>query len=142
VSDLIFRSDDRGSLGSIVIDTSALVKRLSHRSRYQELLDMSDSYDIITSTYLLKECERILTKSFGFTSQSAKSAVRFFERISTTVKIKAQPTLIRDPTDEPILNLCHQHNVSILVSDDKDFTPELVNPTKLVTSADFFMTER
>jgi putative PIN family toxin of toxin-antitoxin system len=122
----------------VVIDTSALVKRLVHRSRYGELLEMSEKYDLVTSGYLLKEYERVLVQGFGFTKSSAKSAARFYERISKTVKVVGQPTKIRDPNDEPILNLCHQHKIDILVSDDKDFTSELAYPTKLISSADFF----
>jgi putative PIN family toxin of toxin-antitoxin system len=122
----------------VVIDTSALVKRLTHRSRYAELLDLAAKYDLLVSDYLLKEYERVLVQGFGFTKRSAKSATRFYERISTTVRVVGQSAKIRDPNDEPILNLCHQQAVGILVSDDKDFTPELLHPTKLLRSTDFF----
>jgi putative PIN family toxin of toxin-antitoxin system len=125
-------------MAKIVLDTNVVVRLLSSRVGILTLTKLSIEHQIYSSKYLNLECERILRTKFNKTSQYAKVVVGRFARLTTIVVVDEVPIkLMRDPTDEPILALCHQHKVDYFVSDDLDFSTDLLTPVKLLRSSDF-----
>jgi predicted nucleic acid-binding protein len=127
---------------SLVLDTNVAVRWLSSRRLVLELLRIAAEYDIVYSVGLLDEYERILSSSFGLTKQATRATIRRFCKVARIVDVDLGllGLNMRDCTDEPILALCAQYSVDILVSDDLDFNQSIMGSTKLLRSAEFMTT--
>ena len=124
---------------SLVIDSNVAVRWISSRRMLLEFLKVASVYDVVFSTELADEYERILCSNFGLTKQSAHATVSRFCKLARKahVDFSGVGSGMRDPNDEPILALCIQNKIDIIVSDDLDFNQKILSPTKLLRSVEF-----
>jgi putative PIN family toxin of toxin-antitoxin system len=123
----------------VVIDTNVLVRILRSPAGRSLILKLSTKLCLYTNDYLLAECEDVLSRKFGYTKQRSKTATARYRRMCTMVNTSIstdKKSGIRDQNDEPIVQLCKQADIDVLVTDDKDFVAEVVYPTKIIGFGD------
>ncbi len=119
----------------IVFDTNVLARahqRAQGPARRALLHVISGSDDLVISPYLVWELERVLTyprllKSSGLTTSDVTEYLEALALISFFVTPESVPgSLLRDPSDEPILGTALAGRAEYLCTRDADFYEERV----------------
>jgi putative PIN family toxin of toxin-antitoxin system len=120
----------------LVLDTNIVVRLLDHPGGKRSLKILLGDYSLYTSEYILAECRYILCKKFGQTAQRAKASINAYQKLCHTVHdvdMAKMTADIRDPKDQPILALCTQFDIDILVTSDDDFVALNLKKPKIFT---------
>ena len=106
---------------NVVLDTSAVVKILASPKRSVQLARILQTNRLFSSDHILKEIEYVLLHKINCTKSSAKSITLAYQKLTTTVRPKPSlETMVRDKSDQPILDLCVSVRAEVLVTNDKD----------------------
>ncbi|MEI6632322.1 MAG: putative toxin-antitoxin system toxin component, PIN family [Chlamydiota bacterium] len=108
----------------IVLDTNVLITAFITRGSCNELLEYcAVHHAIVLSKGILDEFRDVLVRTFGFTREEARAAVRVLRsraRIVTPLPLP-QP-VCRDPDDDLILATAVAGRCAAIITGDKDLT--------------------
>jgi putative PIN family toxin of toxin-antitoxin system len=106
----------------VVIDTSAAITLLANRRGIWFLKNsFSLEHQIILSSYLINELERILKTKLKLSKSKVKSISSFYKSLAIIAEVKEIKKLTRDHSDDPILSLALEQKVDYLITLDQDF---------------------
>ncbi|HMS32219.1 MAG TPA: putative toxin-antitoxin system toxin component, PIN family [Candidatus Saccharibacteria bacterium] len=109
-------------MSRVVIDTSAAITLLANRRGIWFLKNsFSLEHQIILSSYLINELERILKTKLKLSKSKVKSISSFYKSLAIIAEVKEIKKLTRDHSDDPILSLALEQKVDYLITLDQDF---------------------
>lgn len=121
----------------LVFDTSALVQVLASPRRVVLLKALLPHFVICTSQFILDETEYVLRLKFKKTKAKSKAITRAYQRICLVSSPSDSGLKSRDPSDNPIVDLCLSVRASILVTDDKDLLEMKIRGCKIMNLGEF-----
>ncbi|MGB6367702.1 MAG: putative toxin-antitoxin system toxin component, PIN family [Thermoanaerobaculia bacterium] len=128
----------------VVLDTNVLIAAFTTRGLCSELLErvLSD-HELIVSTHLLVEFERVLVGKFGFTDSKVKQAVALLRRVGVIVEPgPLDRPVCRDPDDDLVLALGVQAGAKCIVTGDRDLLDlERLQSVPILSPRDFWILE-
>lgn len=130
----------RAVLDSNVLISAAITLGAPHRI-VQGWLDR-EAFELIICDTLLEEVATVLIERDHMRRWiTADEARVYVDRIRTTADVRddstAGPSLTRDPDDDFIIYLAHEHNVDVIVSGDSDLLEWSEQVPPVVTPAHF-----
>ena len=109
-------------MSRVVIDTSAAITLLANRRGIWFLKNsFSLEHQIILSSYLINELERILKTKLKLSKSKVKSISSFYKSLAIIAEVKEIKKLTRDHSDDPILSLALEQKADYLITLDQDF---------------------
>jgi putative PIN family toxin of toxin-antitoxin system len=106
----------------VVIDTSAAITLLANRRGIWFLKNsFSLEHQIILSSYLINELERILKTKLKLSKSKVKSISSFYKSLAVIAEVREIKKLTRDYSDDPILSLALEQKADYLITLDQDF---------------------
>jgi len=124
----------------VVIDTSAAITLLANRRGIWFLKNsFSLEHQIILSSYLINELERILKTKLKLSKSKVKSISSFYKSLAIIAEVKEIKKLTRDHSDDPILSLALEQKADYLITLDQDFLSleqtgklKIIKPEKMI----------
>ncbi|MFZ1522938.1 MAG: putative toxin-antitoxin system toxin component, PIN family [Candidatus Saccharimonadales bacterium] len=109
-------------MSRVVIDTSAAITLLANRRGIWFLKNsFSLEHQIILSSYLINELERILKTKLKLSKSKVKSISSFYKSLAVIAEVREIKKLTRDYSDDPILSLALEQKADYLITLDQDF---------------------
>ena len=126
----------------VVFDTNVLVSAFVSEGVCSKLLGRArrGQFQLITSSFILKEFEAVLLKKLSATKSETKQALRILtEAVSDIVKpSQTLSGICRDPDDDNILSCIIAASADYLVTGDSDLLQMRdFRGTRIVTPRDF-----
>lgn len=127
-------------MSRVVIDTSAAITLLANRRGIWFLKNsFSLEHQIILSSYLINELERILKTKLKLSKSKVKSISSFYKSLAIIAEVKEIKKLTRDHSDDPILSLALEQKADYLITLDQDFLSleqtgklKIIKPEKMI----------
>jgi putative PIN family toxin of toxin-antitoxin system len=106
----------------VVLDTNVLIAGLVAHGACAELLeDVLENHELVISTNLLEEFERVMVAKLRFSKAHVARAVSLLRHAAQCVEVKPPyPALCRDPNDNAVLALVLAAEPTCLVTGDDD----------------------
>ena len=125
----------------IVLDTNVIVSGLNFpKSNPAKILTLVASGEIInfTSQYIIAETKRILTNSFSWTREKVEEAEIWIETFSKSLNPKIRLAVIKDDSDNRILECAEEGKADYIVSGDHHLTDlNTYQEVKIIKPFDF-----
>ena len=125
----------------IVLDTNVIVSGLNFpKSNPAKNLTLVASGEIInfTSQYIIAETKRILTNSFSWTREKVEEAEIWIETFSKSLNPKIRLAVIKDDSDNRILECAVEGKADYIVSGDHHLTDlNTYQEVKIIKPLDF-----
>ena len=125
----------------IVLDTNVIVSGLNFpKSNPAKILTLIASGEIInfTSQYIIAETKRILTNSFSWTREKVEEAEIWIETFSKSLNPKIRLAVIKDDSDNRILECAVEGKADYIVSGDHHLTDlNTYQEVKIIKPLDF-----
>jgi putative PIN family toxin of toxin-antitoxin system len=125
----------------IFLDTNVLASAFGSSGLCAELFQhVLQNHELITSTAVLDELQRILPEKFGATPKQTSDVIALLREYLPL----AEPNLtllhveVRDPNDVHVLAAAIAARADLLVTGDKDLLSVQRSPVKIVTPRQFF----
>lgn len=125
----------------IVLDTNVIVSGLNFpKSNPAKMLTLVASGEIVnfTSQHIIEETKRILTDSFSWTIGKVEEAESWRETFSKSLNPKIRLAVIKDDSDNRILECAVEGNADYIVSGDHHLTDlNTYQEVKIIKPFDF-----
>ncbi len=124
----------------LVLDTNVLIAALIGRGVCADLLEHCVlKHQLVTSSFILDEVARNLTRKFNYSEQEAREAVALFStHMEVTAPQEMKRQVCRDAADDQIIGTALAGNARCIVTGDRDLlrTNRFEN-VDIVTPGDF-----
>ncbi len=106
----------------VFLDTNVLIAAMATRGLCEDVLRTTLSeHDLVTSTHVLAEVERVLTDKLRMPASKARLISAFIRQHAEVIEPSTPATCpINDPDDQWIVAAATEGNADVLVSGDKD----------------------
>lgn len=126
----------------VLIDTNVLFSALvfPNSKPAKALLYIADNHNIVLCEQNLREIREVLQRKAPKYLPAAETLLTelSYELIPSMYQIEK---IMRDETDQPILNAAILHDVDIILTGDKDFLALEIDRPKCITAAQFLELE-
>jgi putative PIN family toxin of toxin-antitoxin system len=106
----------------VLLDTNVIISAILFGGRPRRILEaaIEGRIDLVTSTALLEELERLLTGKFGFSSRAASGVCSEVEQLGRVVEPSRVPHVSRDRDDDQVLAAAVEGGAEVIVTGDAD----------------------
>jgi putative PIN family toxin of toxin-antitoxin system len=106
----------------VFLDTNVLVAAMATRGLCEDVLRTTLSeHNLVTSTHVLTEVERVLARKLRMPASKARSISAFIRQHAEVIEPSTPATWpINDPDDQWIIAAATEGHADVLVSGDKD----------------------
>jgi putative PIN family toxin of toxin-antitoxin system len=129
----------------LVLDTNVLIAALIAHGTCNELVEYCFiHHQVVMSKGILYELSDVLTRKFGFTTDTANQATALFEwRAEIVDTNELHVAVCRDKKDDHILATAQTANALVIITGDKDLLDlETFDQIQILKPTDFWQFER